>query len=425
MSSKLKLGLLGFGTVGSAFYKLIEKSRTSGLFEDVEITVTKAAVRDLNKARDAINVGFTNDPLEIVNDPDIDIVVEVMGGINPAKELIEKALKNSKPVVSANKEVLSIYGKKLTELAAQNGVDLLYEASVGGAMPVIRVLRESLRAEKIYSVVGILNGTTNYILTEMKHSHVSYNQALDKAMALGYAEPDPTNDVMGFDARAKAAIIANVAFGSTLLVNEILTQGINEIEQSDIEFADKNNFEIKPLVILETVSQDDKEKLSVRVHPALVEKSHPLAAVNGAFNAVFINCEKAGEMMLYGKGAGGDPTAVAILGDVLTVAHNLLEGTYSRTFKTSDIELLDQLEILSQYYLSVEVIDQPGVLARVAKVFGDNLVSISFMEQHGFGSDARLVFITHKAKESSMRKTIKELVKLDCVRRVGTLLRIF
>lgn len=425
VSSQINIGLLGFGTVGSCFYQLVKSSVDYTLNDSVKLNVLKVAVRDVNKAA-KLNpeATFTSDPFEVVQDKDVDIVVEVIGGIHPSYELVKTALENKKPVITANKELLSIHGKELFELSSKKGVDLLFEASVGGAIPIIRVLRESLRAEKIFSVVGILNGTTNYILTEMKNSKQSYESALEKARNLGYAEPNPTNDVMGFDARSKAMIIASVAFGLYLKPEDVLTQGIVEIQQADIEFADKNGFEIKPLVIISTVFKDSKEMLSVRVHPALIQKPHPLASVNGAFNAVFLNCEKAGEMMLYGKGAGGEPTAVAVLGDVLTAAHNLLEGTSFKSIKTRDLNLLNPDEILSQYYLSVDVIDKPGVLAQVAKVFGDNQVSISSMEQHGFGNEARLVFLTHEAKECLMSKTTKELANLDCVRRVGTLLRI-
>jgi homoserine dehydrogenase len=380
------------------------------------------AVRSLSKDRGlTLPEGcLTLDASEVVNDPDVDVVVEVIGGIEPARSLIVDALKAGKPVVTANKELLANVGAELFETASAAGVDLLFEAAVAGGIPLIRPLRESLAGERIKRVMGIVNGTTNYILTRMSEAGATYADALAEAQSLGYAERDPTADVEGFDAGAKAAIIASIAFGMQVVAGDVYREGISNVTAADIAFADRMGYVVKLLAVAERVGDD----VAVRVHPAMVPKTHPLAAVRESFNAVFIEGEAVGELMLYGRGAGGMPTASAVLGDLIDAAHNLRAGGSGRTpvLARASIRPIDELS--SQYYLDIDVADRPGVLAAVAGIFGDHGVSIRSMEQEGLGGEARLVFITHSAREADVQATLHDLRAHDAVDRVGTLLRV-
>ena len=361
-----------------------------------------------------------------------------------------------KPVVTANKEVLATHGAELFAAARAAGVDLLFEASVGGAIPLVRALRESLAGESVRRIMGIVNGTTNYILSRMTTGGSSYVDALAEAQALGYAEADPRADVEGHDAAAKAAIMAGIVFGAEVTAADVHCEGISTLSAGDITFARRLGHVIKLLAIAERVDADAQNggggaggpgcgdsspaseeqsgtpaaapgpppTIAVRVHPAMVPEDHPLASVRDSFNAVFVEGDAAGELMLYGRGAGGRPTASAVLGDLIDAAANLRRGAAAGPPPTAPARIHPIGELRTAYYLSLEVIDRPGVLAAVAGVFGRHGVSIRSMEQEGLGAQARIIFITHVACESDMRATLDDLRHLEAVRQVGSVLRV-
>jgi homoserine dehydrogenase len=359
-----------------------------------------------------------------VEDPEIDVIVELVGGIEPARTLVLAALAAGKPVVTANKELMSNFGTELLTAAEKGGIDLFYEASVAGAIPLVRLLNDSLAGERIVRVMGIVNGTTNYMLTLMSEEGREYSSALAEAQELGYAEADPTADVEGFDARAKAAILAGIAFDADVVPSDVYTEGITSIGASDIAFAHKLGYEVKLLAVAERVGAGPVTAVAVRVHPAMVPREHPLASVRGAFNAVFVEGDTAGELMVYGRGAGGMATASAVLGDLVAAAHHRREETRGRAVRRERVEISPISGLLTQYYLALDVKDQPGVLAAVARVFGEHHVSIRSMEQIGLGDGARLVFITHTAREADVQATLASLADLDVVARIGALLRV-
>ncbi len=423
--STVRIGVLGCGNVGSAFVPLVAaRAKEIEARTGVHLEVTKVAVRNLSRHRD-LDIGgaeLTNDPVAIVEDPDIDLVVEVIGGIEPARELISTALGRGKPVVTANKELLANVGVELFTLADECGVDLLFEAAVAGGIPIVRALRESLRGEPITRVMGIVNGTTNYILTKMTDHGATYGDALAEAQRLGYAERDPTADVEGYDAGAKAAIMASIASGSKVVAGHVYHEGISNVTSADIEVARRLGYVVKLLAIIDL--EGDGGAVGVRVHPAMVPAAHPLASVRDSFNAVFVEGGAAGSLMFYGRGAGGQPTASAVLGDVIDAALNLTRGTHSSlgTFAKAQIRPIDST--MSEYLLGLEVADEPGVLHAVTGVLADHGVSIRAAEQEGLGPDARLVFITHRAQESAVQAIVQQLRELPSVRSVGSLLRV-
>ena len=421
--SQISIGLLGFGNVGSAFVNLLE-SQKSVIFAKtgLELVVTHVAVNDLSKDRLGLDAQtlLTDKAHEITVNPEVDLVVELMGGLLPAKDIVEAALQSGKPVITANKELLSKEGKYLFSLAAEREVDLLFEAAVAGGVPLIRVLRESLLGEPVEKIMGIVNGTTNYILSQMEEKAMPYNEALQEAQRLGYAESDPTADVGGQDAASKAAIIAMVAFGANVSLSDVRFEGIESIKSVDIAFAKRAGCTIK---LLAMVSKHGDE-LEVQVYPAMLPKGHPLSAVRDSFNAVFVEGEALDSLMLFGRGAGGMPTASAVLGDVIDAAINLSKETYRDMGDLNEISLLQGGEQKSAYYVSVQVADEPGVLATVASVFGENDISIQTMEQEGMEKEARLVFITHEAEESSLEGVLTQLSKLSCVEKLGTVIRV-
>jgi homoserine dehydrogenase len=426
----VRVGVLGCGNVGSALVDMIdtgaaEIARRTG----VHLEVVRVAVHNLGRHRDGSHAPdrFTHDAHAVVADPGVDVVVELIGGIEPARTLVADALAAGKPVVTANKDLLANVGRDLLEAAEKAGVDLLYEAAVAGAIPLVRPLAESLAGERILRVMGIVNGTTNYILTRMTEEGIGYAEALSEAQGLGYAERDPTADVEGHDASAKAAILAGVAFNADVVAGDVYREGIDGIEASDIEFARRLGYVVKLLAVVERADCPEgaaQQGVAVRVHPAMVPVDHPLAQVRGAFNAVFIEGEAAGELMLYGRGAGGRPTASAVLGDLIDAAHNLRSGGRGRSAPraVAHVRPIDQLR--SQYYLTADVVDRPGVLAAVATEFGSHRVSIRSMEQVGLGDEARLVFITHEALEADLQATLAGLRALEVVDRVGKVLRV-
>ena len=420
----VKVGVLGCGNVGAPLVQLIVgqadeiEARTG-----VRLEVAAVAVRSASKER-AVELPeglLTTDAAAVVDDSAIDVIVEVIGGVEPARSLILAALEQKKPVVTGNKELLANHGAELFAAADAAGVDLLFEAAVAGGIPLIRPLRESLVGERISRVLGIVNGTTNYILTKMTEEGAAYGEALAEAQELGYAERDPTADVEGFDAGAKAAIIASIAFGARVVAGDVYHEGISSLTPSDIQYAAKLGYVVKLLAIAE---RDADGSVGIRVHPAMVPTTHPLAAVRESYNAVFIEGEAVGSLMFYGRGAGGLPTASAVLGDLIDAAANLRKGAHASLGSLAKATIRSIDDARSEYYLNLEVADKPGVLAAVAATFGDNGVSIRAMEQEGLGDGARLVFITHIATERDVQATLHGLRDLDAVTRVVSMLRV-
>ncbi|MCB0966022.1 MAG: homoserine dehydrogenase [Ilumatobacter sp.] len=424
-SSTVRIGLLGCGNVGGALIPLVEQqadvieARTG-----VRLEITRVAVRNVARDRGVTLADgvLTRDAMAVVTDPDIDLVVEVIGGIEPARELITAALRAGKPVVTGNKELLANVGHELFAIADESGVDLLFEAAVAGGIPLIRPLRESLRGEPVTRVMGILNGTTNFILTKMTEEGAEYGTALAEAQELGYAERDPTADVEGYDAGAKAAIIASIAFGARVVAGDVYHEGISAITASDIAVASRLGYVVKLLGIVERDAESGA--VAVRVHPAMVPKHHPLASVRESFNAVFVEGDAVGQLMFYGRGAGGAPTASAVLGDVIDGAVNLSTGAHATlgSFTRGTIMGID--ETSAEYLISLDVSDEPGVLHAVTGAFADHGVSIRAAEQEGIGPDARLVFITHTAREADVQATVRRLRDLDAVLKVGGFIRV-
>jgi homoserine dehydrogenase len=419
----VRVGVLGCGNVGAALTQLVaDQADAIERRTGVRLEIARVAVRNLSRDRsvklpDGV---LTRDAADVVADPAIDVIVEVIGGIEPARELILDALKRGKPVITANKELLANVGTELFAAADAAGRDLLFEAAVAGGIPLIRPLRESLVGEPIQRVMGIVNGTTNYILTKMSEGGATYAEALAEAQQLGYAERDPTADVEGFDAGAKAAIIATIAFGVKVVAGDVYHEGISNITAHDIEVARRLGYVVKLLAIAER----DGEEVAVRVHPAMVPVAHPLASVRDSYNAVFIEGEAVGSLMFYGRGAGGFPTASAVLGDLVDASVNLRKNAHATlgSFAKARVKPID--ETFAEYYVPLEVADRPGVLHAVTGVFAQHDVSIRAAEQDGLGDDARLVFITHTAKEADVQATLRGLRDLEAVKKVGGVLRV-
>ncbi len=420
----IRVGLLGCGTVGAAAIRLLHH-HADDIAERAgcRVEVGRVAVRDPGRDRGVTldPEAFTTDAAAVVEDPGIDLVCELIGGIEPARSLIMRAFAHGKSVVTANKELLASGGKELFEAAESAGLDLYIEASVGGGIPLLRPLNESLVGERVRRVIGIVNGTTNYILTQMSEHGWSFEDALAEAQRLGYAESDPTADVEGLDAAAKCAILASIAFNTRVVTGDVYREGITRITPLDIADAARLGYVVKLLSLAEL----EEGEVSVRVHPAMIPSSHPLASVRDAFNAVFVEGELVGQLMFYGRGAGGDPTATAVVGDLVAAARHRARGgrgmgcTYTR-----DLRLRPMDDTRGQYYLNLHVEDRPGVLAEIADHFGRNGVSIERVWQEGFGDEASLVFITHRAQEGAFQKTVQELHELPAVRAVASVLRV-
>jgi homoserine dehydrogenase len=424
-SSVVRVGVLGCGNVGAAFIDLVQ--RQADAIEErtgVRLQVARVAVRNVSREREvSLPDGvMTRDAHALVDDPTVDLVVEVIGGIEPARELIATALERGKPVVTANKDLLANVGHDLWALSDRAGVDLLFEAAVAGGIPLIRPLRESLRGEPVTRVMGIVNGTTNYILTKMTEEGADYSAALAEAQRLGFAERDPTADVEGFDAGAKAAIIASIAFGARVVAGDVYHEGISGITAADIAVARRLGYVVKLLAIAEI--EHDPEAVAVRVHPAMVPVGHPLASVRDSYNAVFVEGDAVGSLMFYGRGAGGYPTASAVLGDVIDAAVNLRRGTHGAIGSFRRLPVVPIDETSSQYLVSLDVEDKPGVLHAITGVFAEHGVSIRAAEQEGIGDDARLVFITHRAREADVQACVRRFRDLGVVRRTSGLVRV-
>jgi homoserine dehydrogenase len=424
MSDVCTVGVLGCGTVGSAVLRLLTEHA-----EDIRdrsgcrFDVHRVAVRDLDRARDVPldRDRFTADARTIVDDSSVQVVVELMGGVEPARSLILTALRDGKSVVTANKELLANHGAELFETAAEAGVDLFFEAAVGGAIPLIRPLMRSLSAERLARILGIVNGTTNYVLTRMTEDGMSFGEALAEAERLGYAERDPSDDLEGFDAASKCAILASIAFNSRVVAGDVYREGIASVSPEDIRFADRLGYVVKLLAVAEL----ENGEVAVRVHPAMIPRDHPLGAVRDAYNAVFVEGPNVGQLMFYGRGAGGEPTAVAVLGDLVAAARNVSRGRRGIEFPWYAERRVRPMERHEcQYYLLLEAVDRPGVLAKVAGAFGQNQVSIKEVWQEGGGEEALLVMITHRANEGALQRTVSQLRALDVVSAVKSVMRV-
>ena len=423
---RIRVGVIGAGFVGGALVQLLsDESRHIALLDaaTASLEVVGVAVRDAQKPRAGIDPALlTTDALALANREDLDILVELVGGVEPARTYIVAALRRGVSVVTANKALMAECGTELSQIAHEHGADLFYEAAVGGGIPILRALRTSLAGERIERVMGIVNGTTNIVLSKMTSEGSDYDVALAEAQALGYAEADPTADVEAFDAAAKVQILSSLAFGTELSGEEIYREGITGVRAIDVDFARRTGYVIKLLGVAERVGEHG---ISRRAHPALVPVEHPLASVHGAMNAVFVEGAKSGPLMWLGQGAGGEPTATAVLGDVLHAARNRVSGRHDVPFSVDDrLQSVSAGDIKSVFYISLDVLDEPGVLASVAGIFGNHGVSIQSMEQSGFGDEARLSFVTHSALTQNVHATIDDLAKLESVDSVGACFRV-
>ena len=428
MTEPLKVALLGCGTVGSAVLRLID-AQSDELAARIgrPVQVAGIAVRRPAHHPDVPAELLTTDARALVARADIDLVVEVIGGIEPARTLILSAIEHGKSVVSANKALLADDGVALHAAAARAGVDLYYEAAVAGAIPLLRPLRESLAGDQLRRVVGIVNGTTNYILSRMAETGAGFAEALAEATDLGYAEADPTADVDGFDAAAKAAILASLAFHTPVTAADVHREGISAVSSTDVARAAEIGCTVKLLAICERITTPDggPDSVAVRVHPAMIPTTHPLAAVGGAFNAVFVEAEAAGQLMFYGQGAGGEPTASAVLGDLVAVARNRMAGAAGQgATNYANLPVRSMAETPTRYHVSLDVADKPGVLATVAHAFAEHGVSISTVRQDGRGDAATLVLVTHSAPDAALSATISALRDMPAVRAVTSVLRV-
>jgi len=417
------IGILGAGTVGGTLVRRLVNDREAIMLKTgLDLRVRRIATRDLGKPRSFTVPAdlLTDDPHRVVADPEVQLVVEVMGGRDPAGDLVHAALEAGKPVVTANKELIAARGAELISLAEGRGVPLLFEAAVGGGIPIIRPLAETLAGERIERVAGIVNGTTNYVLTRMGDGD-EYTEALAEAQALGYAETDPTADVSGADAAAKAAILASLAFGTWVGIDAVPREGIDRLQRTDIEFARFLGYEVKLLAIATRTAAG----VCARVHPAMIPRAHPLASIRGATNAILISGPSVGELLFAGPGAGGEPTATAVLGDVIDAAREILAGAVvAPRIRFSPGEIADFGGVATKWYVRLEVEDQPGVLARIAAAFGEEQVSIRSVWQEGVGSGATLLIVTHHAPEARQRRAVEAVQALDVVRTVAATLRV-
>ncbi|MGQ0773473.1 MAG: homoserine dehydrogenase [Pseudonocardiales bacterium] len=428
------IALLGCGTVGREVARLLaEHSAELAARIGAEVRLVGIAVRRPHRHGDVPAELLTTDPTGLIARDDVDVVVEVIGGIEPARSLLLAALGSGRGVVTANKALLAEYGAELFVAADAAGADLYFEAAVAGAIPLVRPLRESLAGDRISRITGIVNGTTNFILSAMDSSGAGYAETLEEASRLGYAEADPTADVDGYDAASKAAILASLAFHTRVTSADVYREGIGEVSAADVLAARELGRTVKLLAICERVANGEGgESVSARVYPAMIPRSHPLAAVDGAYNAVFVEADSAGALMFYGQGAGGAPTASAVLGDLVAVARNrVVGGRGPRESAYADLPVRPMGDTLTSYHISLEVADRPGVLAQVAIVFAEHGVSISAVRQTVRTPDgamvaagANLVIVTHVAPDAALRATVEKVAGLDAVREVVSVMRV-
>jgi len=425
MDKVVHVGLLGMGTVGTGVVKIL-KNNAHDISQKVgmSVKIKKIMVRQLGKHRSAdTDAEFTTHIDDIINDKEIDIVVELMGGMEPAKEYILRALRAGKHVITANKDVVAKFGHEILEVAEENKVDFLFEASVAGGIPIIRPLKQCLAANKISEVMGIINGTTNYMLTKMTNEGLDFDDVLAEAQAKGYAESDPTADVGGFDAARKIAILASIAFSSRVSIDDVYVEGITSISKEDIGYAKEFGYVIKLLAI----AKDDERGIDVRVHPAFIPASHPLASVHDVFNAIYIKGDAVGETMFYGRGAGEMPTASAAVADIMDVARNIKHNANSRILCTCfDHKTFCPVEKTeSPYYIRLIVEDKPGVLAAIAGAFSAQEVSLhSVIQKRKVNNCSELVLITNRVLDASLRLALKAVAGLSVVNTVSSVIRV-
>jgi homoserine dehydrogenase len=424
---KISIGLLGLGVVGSGTLSLLQRNRHAierkiGL----PIEVRRIAVRDKSRPR-AVTVDaalLTDNAYEVVDDPEIDIICELIGGVEPAREYVLRALQKGKQVVTANKEMIARVGHELMEEAARRNLDFQFEGSVAGGIPIIQPMKNSLAGNRIEEVIGIINGTTNYILTAMAEEKTDLNTALKGAQSLGYAEADPTNDIAGHDARYKIAILASIAFMSRVNVEDVYVEGIENVEAADIAYAEELGYTIKLLGIARRVGED---RMQVRVHPTLLAKNHPLASVHDVYNAVFVRGDSVGDVMFYGRGAGAGPTGSAVVGDIIDTCRNLRFGATGRVgctcFERRTILPIDEVE--TRHYIRMVVHDRPGVLAAISKVFGDYDINIEAMIQKTIkGKQTDIVWVMHESPCRAIREALDIIRHLPVVVEVSNWIRV-
>ncbi len=420
----VRVGLLGAGTVGVGVARILSEHGLSiAARTGARIELTRIAVRDLSRVRDlpASAAVLCDDPAAVVEADDVDVVVEVMGGRQPAGDLIRRAIALGKPVVTANKELIAHEGPELAALARAAGVDLAFEAAVAGGIPIIRPMRESLAGDRVTRVVGILNGTTNYILTRMTDEGADFSDVLAEAQAAGYAEVDPSADVDGHDAAAKTAILATLAFDVAVHADDVYREGIRDVSAADLRVAQRLGYVIKLIGVANIVDG----RVGMRVHPAMLPATHPLASVRGVFNAVYVEAAASGPLMFYGKGAGAMPTGAAVVGDLIDAARGLVHTTTRPSqlhLEPADLRTIEELR--TQYCVRLEVDDRPGVLAEVARSFGAHDVSIAQVWQDGVDDGAELVLVTHRSREADLRATVTALEQLPVIRRVAGVIRV-
>lgn len=424
MAAPLTVALLGGGTVGASTARLlVEHADELAARIGRPLVLTGVAVRDAGRARPGVDPSLITTDVAGLAASGADIVVEVIGGIEPAKTLIETALSHGSSVVTANKALLAAHGASLHKLAAANDVDLFYEAAVAGAIPLLRPLRESLAGDRVQRLLGIVNGTTNFILSKMYNDGADYADVLRQAQELGYAEADPTADVEGYDSAAKAAILAGLAFHTNVTGEDVYREGMSQVSADDIAAAKAMGMVIKLLAIAE--GTPDGKGVIVRVHPAMLPATHPLASVRDAYNAVFVQAQAAGELMFYGRGAGGDPTASSVLGDIVAAARNKVAGhAAAGQSDYADLEVRGIGEARTSYYLRLVVADEPGVLAAISSEFARHGVSIRTVRQDGSGDSAHLIITTHEAADRELRDTVDSLRQLPAVRAVAGVMRV-
>ena len=425
MDKIVQIGLLGFGTVGTGVVRVLtDNSQLIAQRAGTAITIKKILVRDLNKKRALSTAAeMTTDPAAVLGDPEIDIVVELLGGEEPARTLMLEALNRGKHVVTANKDVMAKYGRELFEAAEKNNVNLLFEASVGGGIPIIRPLKRCLAANRISEVMGIVNGTTNYMLDKMTAEGMDFATVLAEAQAKGYAEADPTADVGGLDAARKIAILASIAFGTRVRLDDVSAEGITKIEPEDIDYGRELGYVIKLLAI----AQETDKGVNARVHPAFIPTTHPLAAVRDAFNAIFIHGDAVGDAMFYGRGAGAMPTASAVCADIMEAARDIVHNSSNRIlctcFEEKRISPISETE--SPYYIRLLAEDKPGVMAAIAGAVGAQQVSLnSVIQKRRVGSRAEIVLITYKVKDEDLQLAVQTLSGLSVVNKVSTVIRV-
>ena len=422
----IRIAVIGCGTVGSGVVKLLQQNHETIALRGGE-PVSLKWVMDLDKDKCRVlgieDSRITDNFTDIVNDPEVDIVVELIGGIEPAFSYITAAMEQGKHVVSANKDLIAVRGKEIFTAAEANQVDFYFEASVAGGIPIIAPLKQSLAGNRIQQVTGILNGTTNYILTKMSREGREFNDVLAEAQQLGYAESDPSADIEGLDAARKIAILSSIAFNSRITLDDVYVEGITRITQADIKYADELGFKIKLLAI----GQEKDGKVQTRVHPAFLPKNHPLAAVNDVFNAVFIQGDAVGEIMHFGRGAGQMPTASSVMGDIIEIVRNIRQQTNARIGCTCYEEkpALSIDCLAAQFYIRMTVTDRPGVLSGIAGVFGNHNVSLAtVLQKTSRDAMAELILITHEVKEKDLRDSLIVLKEMPIVDEINNVIRL-